>query len=170
MRQPGRFCRRENGRVTAPGGPPGACDRLPRPDPPEAARASRGALGVAGGHRALWLEQRGVPVELRPRHTERGTGVRGQGPAPARQGWPRSPTSGYRAGICARPPGPCGPPARLRGCASPGARRAFTHPPTPRQHGRAQAGPSRRQAHRDPALQGRGAPGLTSPEAGGAWG
>lgn len=117
--------------MRAPGGHPGACDHQCRPGPPEAARASRGALGVACGHRALWLEQRGVPVELRPRHAGPGTGIRGQGPAPARQSRPRSPTSGYRAGICARPPGQCGPPARLRGCASPGARRPLTHPPTP---------------------------------------
>ena len=137
---------------------------------PAAARASRGTLGVACSHRALWLGQRGVPVELRPRHAGRGTGVWGQGPAPARQSWQRSPISGYRTGICPRPPGQCGPPARLRGCASPGARRPLTHPPTPAStdaprpalpEGRLTGThPPRGGAHRDLPLQRQGAPGV----------
>lgn len=152
--------------MTAPGGPPGACDRQCPGLIPEAARRSPGPCG--------W--SRGVSlVELRPRHTERGTGVRGQGPAPARQGWPRSPTSRIQGRYLCASSWAVRPPSQAQGLgASPGARGepSLTHQPPP-----ARTPPGRPfqkagsqgtcslqgGAHRDLPLQRQGCLGLTSP-------
>lgn len=120
-----------------------------------------------GRHAGPWVSP-AVPVEQRPRHTGRGTGVRGQGPAPARRDWPRVPTSGYRAGFCTRPPGQCAPDpgqGRPQGRGDP----TPTHQPPPartrpgqpfQKAGRTGTHPSRRGAHRDLPLQRQGAPGV----------